>query len=163
VRKQIVAQIKDAARAARAAGTTGPAITGLIDAALRASKRARTQTTISTEGVSLAQAGLDLADAHLGGLTAREAVVFGTGSMGKLAARLLREAGVGRLSVASEVPAALAHTDILITATGPPFPSCPPSRCRLPGRTPPAGRCSCSTWGCRRTWTLAWGTWPGSP
>src|SRR6185369_10091214 len=46
---QIVAQIKDAARAARAAGTTGPVITGLIDAALRASKRARTQTTISTE------------------------------------------------------------------------------------------------------------------
>ena len=45
---QIVAQIKDAARAAAAAGTVGPAITGLIDAALRASKRARTQTTIST-------------------------------------------------------------------------------------------------------------------
>ena len=45
---QIVAQIKDAARAAVAAGTVGPAITGLIDAALRASKRARTQTTIST-------------------------------------------------------------------------------------------------------------------
>jgi glutamyl-tRNA reductase len=45
---QIVAQIKDAARAAAAAATADPAITGLIDAALRASKRARTQTTIST-------------------------------------------------------------------------------------------------------------------
>jgi glutamyl-tRNA reductase len=43
---QIVAQIKAAARAAIAAETTGPVITGLIDAALRASKRARTQTTI---------------------------------------------------------------------------------------------------------------------
>src|SRR6266496_4355386 len=53
---QIVAQIKDAARAARAAGTTGPVISGLIDAALRASKRARTQTTISTEGISPARA-----------------------------------------------------------------------------------------------------------
>jgi len=136
---QIVAQIKDAARAARAAGTTGPAITGLIDAALRASKQARTQTTISTEGISLARAGLDLAAGHLGGLAARHAVVLGTGSMGKLAARLLREAGVGRLGVASrsparaaevaaavrgrplaasDVPAALADTDILVTATG---------------------------------------------
>jgi glutamyl-tRNA reductase len=136
---QIVAQIKDAARAARAAETTGPAITGLIDAALRASKRARTQTTISTEGISLARAGLDLAAGHLGGLAARHAVVLGTGSMGKLAARLLREAGVGRLDVASrsparaaevaaavrggplaasDVPAALADTDILVTATG---------------------------------------------
>ena len=135
---QIVAQIKDAARAARAAGTTGPVISGLIDAALRASKRARTQTTISTEGISLARAGLDLAAGHLGGLTARHAVVLGTGSMGKLAARLLREAGVGRLGVASrsparaaevaaavrgrplaasDVPAALADTDILVTAT----------------------------------------------
>ena len=136
---QVVAQIKDAARAARAAGTTGPAITGLIDAALRASKRARTQTTIGTEGISLARAGLDLAAGHLGGLAARHAVVLGTGSMGKLAARLLRQAGVGRLAVAShsatraaevaaevrgrplvagDVPAALADTDILITATG---------------------------------------------
>ncbi len=136
---QIVAQIKDAARAARAAGTTGPVISGLIDAALRASKRARTQTTISTEGISLARAGLDLAAGHLGGLAARHAVVLGTGSMGKLAARLLREAGVGRLGVASrsparaaevaaavrgtplaasDMPAALADTDILVTATG---------------------------------------------
>src|ERR1035438_9371409 len=136
---QIVAQIKDAARAAAAAGTTGPVITGLIDAALRASKRARTQTTISTEGISLARTGLDLADAHLGGLAGRDAVVLGTGSMGKLAARLLREAGVGLLSVASrgraraaevaaavhgrplrasDMPAALAGADILITATG---------------------------------------------
>ena len=140
---QIVAQIKDAARAARAAGTTGPVISGLIDAALRASKRARTQTTISTEGISLARAGLDLAAGHLGGLAARHAVVLGTGSMGKLAARLLREAGVGRLGVASrsparaadvakavrgrplaasDVPAALADTDILVTATGPAVP-----------------------------------------
>src|SRR6266571_3280231 len=136
---QIVAQIKDAARAARAAGTTGPVISGLIDAALRASKRARTQTTISTEGISLARAGLDIAAAHLGGLPGRHAVVLGTGSTGKLAARLLRQAGVGRLSVASrnaaraaevaaaagarhlpaaDVPAALAGADLLVTATG---------------------------------------------
>jgi glutamyl-tRNA reductase len=136
---QIVTQIKDAARAAAAAGTTGPAITGLVDAALRASKRARTQTTISTEGISLTRAGLELARAQLGQLAARCAVVVGTGSTGRLAARLLREAGVARLAVASrsqeraaevaagvqgrplrtsDVPAALADADILVTATG---------------------------------------------
>src|SRR3984957_3042541 len=136
---QIVAQIKDAARAAAAAGTAGPAITGLIDAALRASKRARTQTRISTEGISLTRAGLDIAAAHLGGLADRHAVVLGTGSTGKLAARLLREAGVARLSVASrdagraagvaaalratpvpasDVPAALDDADLLVTAMG---------------------------------------------
>jgi glutamyl-tRNA reductase len=143
---QIVAQIKAAARAAAAAGTAGPALTGLIDAALRASKRARTQTTISTEGISLARAGLDLAAAQLGGLGGRDAVVLGTGSMGKLAARLLRQAGVARLSVASrtqaragevaaavrgrplradDVPATLADADLLITATGAAVPVVP--------------------------------------
>src|ERR1700722_20137663 len=97
---QIVAQIKAAAGQAAAAGTTGPAVAGLIDAALRASKRVRTQTTISTEGISLARAGVDLAAAHLGGLAARDAVVLGTRSTGKPAAPALRQAGVGRLSVA---------------------------------------------------------------
>ncbi len=137
--EQIVAQIKAAARAAAAAETTGPAITGLIDAALRASKRARTQTTIGTAGISLARAGLDIAAAHLGGLAGRHAVVLGTGSTGKLAARLLREAGVARLSVAgrnaaraaevaaalrarhlpvSDVPALLAGADLMVTAIG---------------------------------------------
>jgi glutamyl-tRNA reductase len=157
---QIVAQIKDAARAARAAGTTGPVISGLIDAALRASKRARTQTTISTEGISLARAGLDLAAGHLGGLAARHAVVLGTGSMGKLAARLLREAGVGRLGVASrsparaaevaaavrgtplaasDMPAALADTDILVTATGSAVPVLRAGQLRA-AREPAGGR-----------------------
>ncbi|HEY2043449.1 MAG TPA: glutamyl-tRNA reductase [Jatrophihabitans sp.] len=144
--EQIVAQIKAAARASAAAGTTGPAITGLVDAALRASKRARTETTISTEGISLARAGLDLAEVHVGGLAGRDAVVLGTGSMGKLAARLLREAGVGRLTVASrdperaaevaaavggspmragDVPARLADADLLICATGSSVPVVP--------------------------------------
>jgi glutamyl-tRNA reductase len=144
--EQIVAQIKAAARASAAVGTTGPAITGLVDAALRASKRARTETTISTEGISLARAGLDLAEAHVGGLAGRDAVVLGTGSMGKLAARLLREAGVGRLTVASrdperaaevaaavggsplrasDVPARLAGADLLICATGSSVPVVP--------------------------------------
>ena len=66
-------------------------------------------------------------------------MVLGTGSTGKLAARLLREAGVARLSVASrnaaraaevaaalraaqrqasDVPAMLAGADLLVTATG---------------------------------------------
>jgi glutamyl-tRNA reductase len=102
-------------------------------------RRGRTETTISTAGISLACAGIDLADAHLGGLAVRHAVVVGTGAVGRLAARLLREAGVGRLSVASrseaaavkvaeavharplrvvDVPAMLADCDLLITATG---------------------------------------------
>jgi glutamyl-tRNA reductase len=157
---QIVAQIKTAARAAAEAETIGPIVTGLVDAALRVSKRARTETTISTAGISLVRAGLDLAHAHLGGLAARQAVVLGTGSVGKLAARLLREAGVGRLSVAGrgeagatqlaaavrgrrlravDVPATLADTDILITATGAAVPVVLAEQVRA-AREPAAGR-----------------------
>jgi glutamyl-tRNA reductase len=140
---QIVAQIKAAVRAAAAAGTTGPVVTDLMNAALRVSKRARTQTTISTAGISLARAGLDLARVNLGGLAGRDAIVLGTGSMGKLAAGLLHEGDVGRLSVAgrnqtrtaevaaavqgrplraADLTAALADADILIAATGAPGP-----------------------------------------
>jgi glutamyl-tRNA reductase len=139
--EQIVAQIRAAARAAADAGTTGPVVTGLMDAALRVSKQARTETTISTAGISLARAGLDLAHESLGGLAGRKAVVLGTGSVGKLAARLLHESGVAQLTVASrteaaaatlaasvhgrpllaaDLPATLADSDLLITATGAP-------------------------------------------
>ena len=181
--EQVVAQIKAAARVAAAAGTAGPAITGLIDAALRASKRARTQTTISTEGISLARAGLDIAAEQLGGLAARHAVVLGTGSTGKLAARLLREAGVARLTVASrdaeraaevaaalratpvqasDVPAALATADLLVTATGAAAPVVAAGPVRAARAGPAGGRCSCSTSACRPMLTSPSGGCPGS-
>jgi len=136
---QIVAQIKAAVRAAAEAGTTGPVLTSLMDAALRVSKRSRTETTISTAGISLARAGIDLAETHLGGLAATHAVVVGTGAVGGLAAQLLREGGVGRLSVASrseasaitlatkmqarplravDVPETLADANLVVAATG---------------------------------------------
>ncbi|MGW6278638.1 glutamyl-tRNA reductase [Kribbella sp. NPDC055071] len=148
---QIVAQLKAAARAATAAGTAGQATTRLIDAALRASKQARTQTTISTEGISLARAGLEVAAVQLGGLAGRDAVVLGTGSIGRLAIRLLHEAGVRHLSVASrretragevaalvdgialrvsDVPAKLAEADIFVTATGAAVPVVPVEQVR---------------------------------
>jgi glutamyl-tRNA reductase len=114
--EQIVAQVKAAARDATAAGTTGPVLTGLVDAALRASKRVRSESGIGTSGASLVRAGLSLAWEHLGGEpSGRSAVVVGTGSVGKLAARLLREATVGELSIISRTPARAAE---LAAATG---------------------------------------------
>ena len=136
---QIVAQLKAATQSASQAGTTGPVLVRLVDAALRASKRARTQTGISSAGISLARAGLGLAADTLGGLTGRRALVLGTGGTGALAVRLLHQAGVGRLSVAGrnestvarlaasgggtpvhpgDVLVELADTDLLVTATG---------------------------------------------
>jgi glutamyl-tRNA reductase len=83
-----------------------------------------------------------MARAHLGGLAGRRAVVIGTGNVGKLAARLLHEAGA-RLSIVSRSPAraaelaatvsgqpvpagglaaAIADADVLVTAMGSPAP-----------------------------------------
>jgi glutamyl-tRNA reductase len=158
--EQIVAQIKAAARAATVAGTNGPAGTGLVDAALRVSKRARTETTISTKGISLARSGLELADARLGGLTGRRAVVLGTGSMGKLAARLLHEAGAEQILIAGrddtraaelaatvggghlaagDLLAGLADADVFISATGATASTIRADQVRA-ARTPAAGR-----------------------
>lgn len=140
--EQIVAQVKAALRAAALAQTTGPILTELLDAALRASKRARSETTIGTAGISLARAGLDLAQTHLGDLAGRRAVVVGTGSVGKLAARLLHEAGAqlsivsrsparaaelaaavaGRPMPVSQLTATLPQADLLVTAMGTPTP-----------------------------------------
>ena len=158
--EQIIAQIKGAVRAAAATGTSGPVITHLIDAALRTSKRARTETGIGTEGISLVRTGLELADARLGGLAGRDAVILGTGSTGRLAARLLGGAGIGRVSIASrsqaraadvasavtgshlraeDVSAALGETDILVTATGAPSPTVRTAEVRA-ARAQSAGR-----------------------
>jgi glutamyl-tRNA reductase len=136
---QIVGQLKAATHSATEAGTTGPVLTRLVDAALRVSKRARTETGISSAGISLARTGVEMAEDALGGLSDRHALVLGTGGAGKLAVRLLHKAGVGRLSVAGrnelaatrlaasvggtpvragDVPTALTDTDLLVTATG---------------------------------------------
>jgi len=160
---QIVAQIKAAARAAAAAGTTGPAISGLIDAALRASKRpARRPRSAPEVSRSPGLAWTSPTRTWAGSPPAMR-LCWGPGSMGKLAARLLREAGVGRLSVASrnaaraaEVAAAvrgsncrpatcpprLADADILITATGAAEPVVPAEQVRAARAQPAAGRCS---------------------
>jgi glutamyl-tRNA reductase len=140
---QIVAQVKDAARAAVEAATTGAVLTDLVDAALRVSKRARTETTIGTAGISLVRSGLELARAHRGRAPVRHAVVLGSGSVGRLAARLMSAEAPEKLSVVSrnevsaarlaaavagrplpvtELLTALADADVLISATGAPTP-----------------------------------------
>ena len=53
---QILGQVKDAFAVARDAGATGPMLDRLVESALRAGKRARTETGIGTGVVSVASA-----------------------------------------------------------------------------------------------------------
>ncbi|WP_344900093.1 glutamyl-tRNA reductase [Actinomadura meridiana] len=99
--EQIVAQVRAALRSARAASTAGPVLTALTESALRVSKQARTETRVGQAGVSLVHAALDVAATAHGPLTGKTALVIGTGTIGALAARLLRERGAGEIHIAS--------------------------------------------------------------
>ncbi|HEX7078377.1 MAG TPA: glutamyl-tRNA reductase [Candidatus Eisenbacteria bacterium] len=98
---QITGQVKDALSLAGRLGGSGPVIERLLDAALRASKRARTETGIGRGPISSAYAGVSLASKVLGGLADKRVLVIGAGEMAGLAARHFVDAGVTRFMVAN--------------------------------------------------------------
>ncbi|MGC4190448.1 MAG: glutamyl-tRNA reductase [Thermomicrobiales bacterium] len=96
---QILSQIRDALDVARDAASVGPLLQRLATDALRVGKRARTETDIARNRVSIAHAAVELAQHELGDLAGRSAVVLGAGKMATLAAKLLAGAGVGSLTI----------------------------------------------------------------
>ncbi|MCT2587166.1 glutamyl-tRNA reductase [Actinophytocola gossypii] len=139
--EHIVAQVRGALRAARTAGAVGPVLGDAFDTAFRTSRRARTETGIGRTAPSLLSAGLELAGTALGGLAGKRAVLVGSGTIGTLAARGLRDEGVAEIRVASRTRAnaerlarevggsvvapgtlveALARADVLVCSTGAP-------------------------------------------
>ena len=58
---QILGQLKDAYRVAQEAGSTGPSLNKLFQAAFSAAKRVRSETQIGANAVSLASAAVSLA------------------------------------------------------------------------------------------------------
>jgi glutamyl-tRNA reductase len=86
---QILSQIRDALDTAREAGSLGPILQRLATEALRAGKRARTETDIARNRVSIAHAAIDLAVRELGGLRGASVLILGAGKMADLTARLL--------------------------------------------------------------------------
>ncbi len=98
---QILGQLRASYRSARAQGTLGGALGGLVEQALRVGKRAHTETGIDRAGQSLVSVGVQLADSALGGLPGRSALVVGAGSMAALAAGTLARAGVTTIVVAN--------------------------------------------------------------
>lgn len=100
----ILAQIKTALAAARAAAMTGAELEALIQAALAIGKRVRSETAIGERPVTVTAAAVDLARSVHGALGGRAALVLGGGEMGELIAEALREAGLRRLSVCHPRP-----------------------------------------------------------
>jgi glutamyl-tRNA reductase len=98
---QILGQLKDAYRAAQEAGSTGPALNKLFQAAFAAAKRVRSETRIGENAVSLASATVSLARRVYSDLSAHTALMVGAGDMNALAARHFTSAGVKRMVIAN--------------------------------------------------------------
>ena len=98
---QILGQLKDAYRVAHEAGSTGPSLNKLFQAAFSAAKRVRSETRIGENAVSIASATVSLARRVYSDLRAHTALMLGAGEMNALVARHFMSAGVKRMVIAN--------------------------------------------------------------
>jgi glutamyl-tRNA reductase len=98
---QILGQLKDAYRIAHEAGSTGPWLNKLFQAAFSAAKRVRSETRIGANAVSIASATVRLAQRMYADLHTRSALMIGAGEMITLAARHFTAAGIKRTVIAN--------------------------------------------------------------
>ena len=107
---QILSQVHDAFAFASTHASCGPVLSALFRQALSAGKRARTETAIGRGAISLGSVGIERAQAILGSLEGRTALLIGAGKMSTLAAHGLQAAGAEPIWVASRT---LAHAQEL--------------------------------------------------
>jgi glutamyl-tRNA reductase len=98
---QILGQLKDAYRMAQEAGTTGPMLNRLFQAAFSVAKRVRTETEIGANAVSVAYAAVRMAKTVFASFDNRTALLVGAGETIALAARHLHADGLRRMIVAN--------------------------------------------------------------
>jgi glutamyl-tRNA reductase len=102
---QILGQVRDALTAASEANSVDTPLVGLFHAAVRTGRRAREETEIGRNALSISYAGVNLASKVLGGLEGRKALLIGAGEAGKLVAQALRTSGVSDLMIANRTAA----------------------------------------------------------
>ncbi len=135
---QVLGQLRAAYALAREEGTVGRALHPIAQRALRVGKRVHSETGIDRAGASLVSVALDRAEARIGDLAGRRALVVGAGSMGALAATTLARRGAdvvigsrthasarrlattlgGRAIELVDADEELLHADVLISCTG---------------------------------------------
>ncbi len=136
---EILGQVRDAFGTAVAAGTVRNPLSRLFHHALRVGKRARAETDIGRNALSVSYACVELARRALGDLRGLSALAVGTGEAGVMAAKALLSVGVSRLTVTNrtfqraedaarqlgaaalpfqEMEAALVEADVVVSSTG---------------------------------------------
>ncbi len=136
---QVLGQVKESHRLATAAGTLGPGLEVILQAAYAAAKRVRNETPVAERPVSMTASALMVARNLHGDVAQCSALVVGLGEMGELMALELKDAGIGELILMhgsaaraeaaahrlrchfrpwEELAEALTSADIVVTALG---------------------------------------------
>ena len=96
---EILGQVREAYRFAHEHGATGPVLNRLFQGALEVGKRVRTETELGTRPMSVASAGVKLAERIFGKLKERSALVLGAGTISEQVVEQLRSRGIAHLFV----------------------------------------------------------------
>jgi glutamyl-tRNA reductase len=101
---EILGQIKESYEAACHANTAGKMLHHLFQKAFQVAKHVRTHTQIGHGSISVGSVAVDLAGKIFGDLRHKTVMVLGSGEMGELTARSLKERGAETIIVTSRTP-----------------------------------------------------------
>jgi glutamyl-tRNA reductase len=96
---EILGQVREAYRYAHEYGATGPVLNRLFQGALEVGKRVRSETELGTRPMSVASAGVKLAERIFGKMNERSALVLGAGTISEQVVNQLRDRGIARLFI----------------------------------------------------------------
>src|SRR5246500_4225458 len=96
---EILGQVREAYRFAHEQGATGPVLNRLFQGALEVGKRVRSETELGARPMSVAAAGVKLAERIFGKLAERSALVLGAGEISEQVVSNLRDRGIAHLFV----------------------------------------------------------------
>ena len=96
---EILGQVREAYRIAYEHGATGPVLNRLFQGALEVGKRVRSETELGARPMSVASAGVKLAERIFGKLQEHTALVLGAGLISEQVVSQLRDRNIARLFV----------------------------------------------------------------
>jgi glutamyl-tRNA reductase len=96
---QIFGQVKEAFLLSEEANFVGFLLRKVFDSAIIVGKRAKTETEISDGAITISYAAVQLVEKVFSYLNKKSALIIGTGETGELAAKHLKDKGIGNLAV----------------------------------------------------------------
>ena len=118
---QILAQVKEAYQASLSLNTAGPVLSQLFNHAVRMGKKARHQTGISRNGISISSAAVQFAKNALNSSASGMALIIGAGETSRLTGKALAKKFGWDMMIASRTYDAASHLATEIGAEAIPF------------------------------------------